>query len=221
MKNQANWSCWPVEKKVEGNPCLLCKAVNTDSFVKSFVTVKKSGMWLLWISLSKFFCFRCCDLAHKYWYIDYCYRALAQLLCAKQSNHSAESIGVYLRKVKQAISTTAARFSGFMQHVSYQICIMLMVLLQRKSSWPGLLYNQSINQSISQSFNQSINQSINQSSSIRFHLLCIIQISRQGYWRADIVQPCPFFINKVYEFHSHLYCFFVKVAYERLILKSH
>ncbi|XP_033635710.1 ubiquitin carboxyl-terminal hydrolase 37-like [Asterias rubens] len=42
--------------------------------------------------------------------------ALAQLLCAKQSNHSAESIGVYLRKVKQAISTTAARFSGFMQH---------------------------------------------------------------------------------------------------------
>ena len=36
MKNQANWSCWPVEKKVEGNPCLLCKAVNTDNFVKFF-----------------------------------------------------------------------------------------------------------------------------------------------------------------------------------------
>ena len=190
-----------MKKKLRATPVCSAKQLTR--------TVWWKVLWLSWISLSKFFCFRCCDLAHKYWYIDYCYRALAQLLCAKQSNHSAESIGVYLRKVKQAISTTAARFSGFMQHVSYQICIMLMVLLQRKSSWPGLLYN------------QSINQSINQSSSIRFHLLCIIQISRQGYWRADIVQPCPFFINKVYEFHSHLYCFFVKVAYERLILKSH
>ena len=40
VKNQANWSCWPVEKKVMGNPFDR----NLSFFIKFFEIAE----WILW-----------------------------------------------------------------------------------------------------------------------------------------------------------------------------
>ena len=45
-------------------------------------------------------------------------RALTRLLYAKQNQKGSTEVGVQLQRVKAAISATATRFSGFMQHVS-------------------------------------------------------------------------------------------------------
>ena len=56
------------------------------------------------------------------------YWAVTCLLKAKQQRQPSHKIGSQLRMVKTAISATATRFSGFMQHVS-SVCTRQIPLL--------------------------------------------------------------------------------------------
>ncbi|XP_038071852.1 ubiquitin carboxyl-terminal hydrolase 37-like [Patiria miniata] len=64
---------------------------------------------------------------------DSLYKALASLLFAKQRNQSPDRVGTQLRRVKQAISSTANRFSGFMQHDAQEF--LCQCLDQLKDDW--------------------------------------------------------------------------------------
>ncbi|XP_022102981.1 ubiquitin carboxyl-terminal hydrolase 37-like [Acanthaster planci] len=64
---------------------------------------------------------------------DSLYKALASLFFAKQRNQSPDRVGTHLRRVKQAISSTATRFSGFMQHDAQEF--LCQCLDQLKEDW--------------------------------------------------------------------------------------